>query len=159
MRLPFFNLFITSPFDELQEHAEKAKECVWAFQQAIECFAAERCKAFEEYLTEVVRLESQADSIKRRIRGHLPVNSRLPVSKFQLFLYLKEQDKVLDSVEDTLDWISYRIMPGIPKELQKDFFLLVDSVIEPIEDLSRMVAEAKKYFETYSDRQIGRAHV
>ncbi len=153
MRNPFRSIFITSPFNELQEHAEKVKECVWAFQQAIECYAAERCKVFEEYLTEVDSLESQADAIKRRIRGHLPVNSRLPVSKFQLFLYLKEQDKVLDSVEKTLDWISYRMTPGIPRELEKDFFLLVDSVIEPIEDLSRMVAEAKTYFESYSDKQ------
>ncbi|MFO7962858.1 MAG: TIGR00153 family protein [Desulfobacterales bacterium] len=154
MRVPFLSrLFMTSPFDELQEHAEKVKECVWAFQQAIECYAAERCKVFDDYLSEVDRLESEADAIKRRIRGHLPVNSRLPVSKFQLFLYLREQDKVLDSVEKTLDWISYRMEPGIPKDMEKDFFLLVDSVIEPIEDLSRMVAEAKNYFETYSNKQ------
>jgi uncharacterized protein len=153
MRNLFRSIFITSPFDDLQAHAEKVKECVWAFQQAIECFAAERCKVFNEYLTEVDKLESEADAIKRGIRGHLPMNSRLPVSKFQLFMYLKEQDKVLDSVEKTLDWISYRIVPGIPEELEKDFFLLVDSVIEPIEDLSRMVAEAKMYFDTYSEKQ------
>lgn len=153
MRLPFRNFFITSPFEELQEHAEKVKECVWAFQQAIECYAAEKCKVFDDYLSEVDKLESQADAIKRRIRGHIPVGSRLPVSKFQLFLYLKEQDNVLDSVEDCLGWLSYRMSPGIPEELKKDVFILVDAVIEPIEELSRMVAEAKKYFESYSDRQ------
>ena len=153
MRIPFFSMFLTSPFDELQEHAEKVKECVWAFQQAIECYAAEKCMVFDEYLEEVDKLESQADAIKRRIRGHIPVGSRLPVSKFQLFLYLKEQDNVLDAVEDSLDWLSYRMTPGIPEELKKDMFILVDAVIEPIEDLSRMVAEAKKYFETYSDKQ------
>ena len=60
---------------------------------------------------------------------------------------------MLDSVEDSLNWLSYRIEPGIPEELRKDFFVLVDSVIEPLEELSRVVEEAKKYFDNYSDRQ------
>ena len=153
MRLPFFNNYASSPFDELLEHAEKVKECVWAFQQAMECYVSEKCISFEEYRQEVDKLESQADSIKRHIRGHIPVDANLPVSKFQLFMYLKEQDKVLDSVEKSIRWLSYRMNPKIHQELEKELFLLVDAVIEPIEDLSRMVAEAKTYFETYSHRQ------
>jgi predicted phosphate transport protein (TIGR00153 family) len=153
MRIPFVSIFITSPFDGLLEHAEKVKECAWAFQQAIECYATEQCKVFEEYRQEVTKLESEADAIKRRIRGHIPVGTRMPVSKFQLFLYLKEQDKVLDSVEEALDWISYRVDPRFPESLKKDLFLLVDAVIDPIEELSRMVAEAKRYFESYSEKQ------
>lgn len=153
MRIPFISIFITSPFDGLLEHAEKVKECAWAFQQAMECYASEQCMVLEEYRQEVTKLENEADAIKRRIRGHIPVGTRMPVSKFQLFLYLKEQDKVLDSVQDALDWLSYRVNPGFPEELKKDLFLLVDSVIEPIEELSRMVAEAKRYFDSYSDKQ------
>lgn len=153
MRFPFFSSPFSSPFDWLLEHAEKVKECGWAFQQAIECFASERCEAFEEYRQEVDRLESEADAIKRRIRGHIHIGTRMPVSKFQIFLLIKEQDKVLDSVEEALDWISYRIVPGIPEELKKDLFQLVDAVLEPIEDLSRMITETKTYFETYSKKQ------
>lgn len=153
MKLPFFSFFITSPFDGLLEHAEKVRECAWAFQQAMECHASAKCQTFEEYRQEVDTLESEADAIKRRIRGHIPRGTRMPVSKFELFMYLREQDKVLDSVQDTLDWLSFRMTPGIPEPIQKSLFLLVDSVIEPIEDLSRMATEAKKYFETYSDKQ------
>lgn len=153
MRIPFLSLFMTSPFDGLQEHAEKVKDCVWTFQQAIECHLANNCKTFEEFRKEVNKLESEADAIKRRIRGHLPKGTLMPVPNFQLFRYLKEQDKVLDAVENALDWISYRSDPGIPKELEKDFSLLVDSVIAPIEELSKMVVEARKYFKTYSEKQ------
>jgi predicted phosphate transport protein (TIGR00153 family) len=153
MRLPFLSMFMTSPFEGLQEHAEIVKECAWAFQQAIECHVSKQCETFEELRQEVIRLERQADSIKRRIRGHLPIGTLMPVSKFQLFRYLREQDGVLDSVEDALDWISYRSEPGIPGQLQKDFFLLVDAVIEPIEELSKMVSEARKYFRTYNEKQ------
>jgi len=153
MRIPFFKMFMTSPFEGLQEHAEKIKECVWVFQQAMECHFAVKCETFEEFRQEVVRMESEADAIKRRIRGHIPKGTMMPISNFLLFRYLREQDGVLDAVEDTLDWISYRSEPRIPAELEKDFALLVDSVIDPIEQLTTMVAEAREYFKSYSEKQ------
>lgn len=153
MRIPFISMFMTSPFEGLQEHAEKVKECAWAFQQAIECHIEDRCQTFEELRRNVIQLESEADAIKRRIRGHLPKGTIMPVYNFLLFRYLREQDQVLDSVEDSLDWISFKSKPGIPAEIQKDFALFVDGVIDPIEELSKMVAEARKYFKNYSDEQ------
>ena len=153
MRIPFISMFITSPFEGLQEHAEKVKECAWAFQQAIECHITDQCETFEEFRREVDKLESEADAIKRRIRGHLPKGTLMPVDKFQLFRYLREQDKVLDAVEESLDWLSYRSEPGIPKALEKDFFLLVDAVMDPVEEMCRLVVETRKYFKSYSDKQ------
>jgi uncharacterized protein len=153
MRLPFMSMFVTSPFEGLQEHAEKVKNCTWAFQEAIECHISQRCRRFEDLRQEVVRLESEADAVKRRIRGHLPIGTLMPVSKFQLFRYLREQDGVLDSVEDALDWISFRTEAGIPPEVEKHFLLLVDAVIDPIEELSKMVREARSYFANYDEKQ------
>ncbi len=153
MRIPFMSMFIASPFDGLQEHAEKLKECAWAFQQAIECHISRKCKTFEEFRQDVVKMETEADIIKRRIRGHLPKGTLMPVDKFQLFRYLREQDRVLDAVEDALDWLSYRSDPGIPEGLQREFFLLVDATIDPIEELSVMVSEARKYFKNFSEKQ------
>lgn len=153
MRIPFLSLFMTSPFDGLQEHAEKVKEVAWAFQQAMECYAITRCTTFEDLRNEVIDLEREADSIKRRIRGHIPKGTLMVVDKFQLFRYLREQDSVLDAVEDAMDWISYKPEPGVPEDIQQDFFLLVDATIEPIEELAVMVKEARKYFDGYSNKQ------
>ncbi len=153
MRIPFISLFMTSPFDGLQEHAEKIKECAWAFQQAIECHITDQCESFEEFRLEVDKLESEADAIKRRIRGHLPKGTLLPIDKFELFRYLQEQDKVLDAVEEALDWLAFRPEPGIPKSLEKDFYLLVDAVLDPVEEMCRMVSEARKYFTNFSKKQ------
>lgn len=153
MRIPFSKMFITSPFAGLEEHAEKVKECAWAFQQAMECHVSDRCERFDELRKEIIEMESDADAVKRRIRGHLPKGTLMPVDKFQLFRYLREQDAVLDAVEDVLDWISFRSDPGIPKDLQKDFKLFVDAVIDPIDELSRMVKEARKYFANYNEDQ------
>ncbi len=153
MRIPFLSRFMASPFDGLQEHAEKVKVCAWTFQQAIECHVSSKCKTFEELKQEVSKLESEADAIKRNIRGHLPKGTLLPVDKFELFRYLREQDQVLDTMEDALDLISYMSEPGIPGKLEKKFFLFVDAVIGPVEDLSKMVAEARQYFRNFSDQQ------
>jgi len=144
---------MASPFDSLQEHAEKVKVCAWTFQQAIECHVSSKCKTFEELRHEVSKLESEADAIKQNIRGHLPKGTLLPVDKFELFRYLREQDQVLDTMEDVLDLISYMSEPGIPVKLEKKFFLLVDAVIDPVEALSKMVVEARKYFRNFSDEQ------
>jgi len=153
MRIPFLSMLMTSPFEGLLEHAEKIKECTWAFQQAIECHITDDCESFEEFRKNVDELESEADAVKRSIRGHLPKGTLMPVDKFELFRYLHEQDKVLDAVEEALDWISFRSEPGIPNALHKDFFLLVDAVLDPVEEMCRMVAEAKKYFVNYAEKQ------
>jgi len=153
MRVPFLKMFMTSPFEGLQEHAEKVKECAWAFQQAMECYFAVKCKTFEEFRQEVIQIESQADAIKRRIRGHIPKRTIMPIDNFLVFRYLREQDQVLDAMEDSLDWISYRDELRIPQELEKDFALLVDAVIDPIEHLSGLVAEARLYFKKFSEKQ------
>jgi predicted phosphate transport protein (TIGR00153 family) len=153
MRIPFLSRFMASPFDSLQEHAEKVKVSAWTFQQAIECHVSAKCKTFEELRQEVGKLESEADVIKQNIRGHLPKGTLLPVDKFTLFRYLREQDQVLDTMEDALDLISYMREPGIPGKLEKKFFLLVDAAIDPVEDLSKMVAEARQYFRNFSYEQ------
>lgn len=152
MRIPILSLFITSPFDGLQEHAERVKECAVVFQQAIECHITRDCKTFRELRNQVSKYESSADAIKRRIRGHLPVGTLMPVDKFQLFLFLREQDHVMDGFKESLNWISYREEPGIPGEFQKDFLLLIDSVIDPVEELPRMVESARTYFQSRREK-------
>jgi predicted phosphate transport protein (TIGR00153 family) len=146
-------MFISSPFDGLQEHVEKLKECAGVFQQAMECAVSDRCQTFEEFRLEVDKLEEEADKIKRRIRGHIPMGTLMPVDKFSLFRYLREQDNIFDAMEEALDWISYRRDPGIPTALEKDFIILVDTVIYPIEEMGNMLTEARNYFKTYSEKK------
>ena len=153
MRIPFISMFMTSPFNGIQEHAEKVKECAWVFQKAIECIVMDRCEDFENFREDIGKLEEEADAIKRRIRGHLPKGTLMVVDKFELFRYLGEQDKVLDAVEDALDWLSFRSRTGIPEALEKDFMILAEAVMEPIEELSKMVVEARKYFSNFSEKQ------
>jgi hypothetical protein len=153
MRIPFISMFVTSPFEGLQEHAQKLEDCALVFQQAMECYITEDCSRFEEFRSEIDRLEDEADAIKRRIRGHLPKGTLLQFDKFELFRFLGEQDNVLDAMEESLDWISIRSDLGIPQSLVSDIKVLVDAITSDIEELSKMVAEARKYFTSYAENQ------
>lgn len=153
MRIPFISMFVTSPFEGLQEHAQKLEDCALVFQQAMECYISEECERFEEFRSEIDRLEGEADAIKRRIRGHLPKGTLLQFDKFELFRFLGEQDNVLDAMEESLDWISIRSDLGIPQPLINDIKVLVDAITSAIEELSKMVTEARKYFTNYSENQ------
>lgn len=153
MRLLLSSLFYKSPFENLQRHADKVKECAHLFKDASVCHISEESKEFDLLTDQVALLESEADAIKRNIRNHLPRGILMPVDKFQFLLYLTEQDKVLDEMEEALFWLSFR-PTGIPDEVATDFLHLVEAVIPPIEKLSELVALATKFFrsKTYSQR-------
>ncbi len=152
MRLLLSSLFMKSPFENLQKHADKVKECAHLFKEAAVCHIGQECKKFDLLTEQVARLESEADYIKRNTRNHLPRGILMPVDKFQFFQYLREQDKVLDEVEDAMFWLSFRPR-GIPDEIAADLNHLIEAVIPPIEKLSDLVALATEYFRTGSETQ------
>jgi len=152
MRLLISSLFHRSPFEDLQKHADKVKECTRLFREAVVCHIGQECKRFDLLTEQVARLESEADDIKRNIRNHLPRGILMPVDKFEFFDYLREQDKVLDEVEEALFWLSFR-PEGIPAELAADIHDLIEAVIPPIEKLPELVTLAREYFKSRSEKQ------
>ncbi|HBF42728.1 MAG TPA: TIGR00153 family protein [Desulfobacteraceae bacterium] len=152
MRLLLSSLFYRSPFENLQKHADKVKECAQIFKEAATCYTKKQWEKFEDLTDYVAKLESEADAIKRNIRNHLPRGILMPVDKFQFFDYLREQDKVMDEVEEALYWLSYR-PEGLPDEVIDDFIDLVDSVVPAIEKLPQLVTMANGFFRTKSEEQ------
>ena len=152
MRLKLSSLFYRSPFENLQRHSDKVKECARLFRDAAVFHITDQYKKFEDLTDQVARLESEADAIKRNIRNHLPRGILMPVDKFQFFDFLREEDKVLDDVEEALFWLSFR-PKGIPDEVKEDFQHLVESVIPPIEKLPELVSMATSFFKNRSEEQ------
>jgi hypothetical protein len=93
----------------------------------------------------VAKLESEADAIKRNIRGHMPRGILMPVDKFHFFMYLREQDRVVDKVEEALYWLSYR-PEGVEEDIGDDLKFLVEKVVPAIEMLSPLVELATSFF-------------
>ena len=156
MRLKLFSLFYKSPFEKLKNHADKVKECTWMFKRAAECYVQQDCEEFDKLTEDVAKLESQADELKRNLRNHLPRGLLMPVDKFVLLDCLREQDHVLDDVEEALYWLSFRPEGGIPEELVGDFLELIDAVIPAIEKLPDMSAQAIVYFRSRTENERNR---
>jgi len=152
MRLLLSSLFYKSPFEGLQRHADKVRECAQLFKEAMVCHIGKGFKDFDLLTETVAKLESEADAIKRNIRNHLPRGILMPVDKFQFMQYLREQDKVVDEVEEALLWLSFGPR-SIPDEVASDIHELVDSVVPPIERLSDLVALATKFFRSKSENE------
>jgi predicted phosphate transport protein (TIGR00153 family) len=151
MRFSFFSLFYDSPFIKLRKHAEKVKECAWMFKRAVACYVEQDCEAFDQLTEDVAMLESQADELKRNLRNHLPRGIFMPMDKFVFLDCLREQDHVLDDVEQALYWLSFKPMGGIPEELVEDFLDLIDAVIPAIEKIPDMSEQAIVYFKSSTE--------
>lgn len=154
MQVPILRLFGKSPFEDLKLHANKVEECTDIFKRAVQCYidkgCGRECREYEQLAKEISALESEADSIKRRMRGHTPKGLIMPVDKFQLFMYLREQDKVLDAVEDVTDWLAFRTTE-IPEAIKGDIVNLVDKAIEAIKLLDPMIEATNSYFRHNDD--------
>ncbi|MBU2497565.1 MAG: TIGR00153 family protein [Proteobacteria bacterium] len=154
MRSTFMYLFVKSPFENLKRHADKVSECARMFSQAVACHIDKKCEEFDDLTDQVAKLESEADAIKRNIRGHMPRGILMPVDKFQFFMYLREQDKVLDAVEDALYWLSYRPQ-GVEDQVGEDLKFLVGKVVPAIENLSPLVEMATHFFKRkYKQKRV-----
>ena len=151
MRFSFFSLFYDSPFIKLKKHADKVKECAWMFKRAVACYVEQDCEEFDQLTEDVAMFESQADALKRNLRNHLPRGIFMPMDKFIFLDCLREQDHVLDDVEEALYWLSFKPMAGIPEELVGDFLHLVDAVIPAIEKLPEMSEQAMAYFKNSTE--------
>ena len=151
MRFSFFSLFYESPFIKLKNHADKVKECAWMFKEAVHCYVQQDCDKFEDLTEEVAKLESQADELKRNLRNHLPRGIFMPMDKFVFLDCLREQDHVVDDVEEALYWLSFKPMGKIPEDLVEDFLDLVDAVIPAIEKMPDMSEQALVYFKNSTE--------
>jgi predicted phosphate transport protein (TIGR00153 family) len=146
------NLFYKSPFENLIKHAEKVRSCSLLFMEAMECYLDGRFERFEAITDLVAKMESEADAIKRNIRGHMPRGVLMPVDKFQFFLYLREQDSVLDAVEEALYWLSNRHEP-VHGEIKEDLKFFTSSVLPTMDKLLTLVEMAGSFFRRGSEEE------
>ena len=152
MRTALLKLFREAPFDGLLKHADYIRQAGPIFHLAVLAYLDESDEEFEKHHNQVTIIENQGDLVKRNIRGHLPRGILMPVDKFQLLWYLREQDKILDSVQDALHWLSYR-KKRIPDEMVDDFLLMVEKVQEVLKSMYPLVSAAAAYFSNFSEEQ------
>ena len=151
MRTALLKLFRQSPFAGLLKHGDLIREAAPLFRLAFLAYLDGNNDEFETHHNAVTVIENQGDGVKRNIRGHLPRGILLPMDKFQLLWYLREQDKILDSVQDALHWLSYR-KTDIPDEMVDDLLLMVEKVNDVLNSVHPLVSAAENYFQSFSEQ-------
>lgn len=125
-------------FELLKKHANLVLECVERLPLALEAYFNGNKNHLEEITKHIIEIEKEADKLKRNIREHLPKGLLLPVEKFELFLYLKEQDSIVDAGEELLHWLSFRDF-SFDSYLKSQIMKLLNKSLEAVRPLVKMI--------------------
>ena len=153
MKVPFLSLFSNSLFDNFKEYSEKTKEAIWIFQQIIENCASVKCQNTEDLYQNILNFEAEALKIKNSAIEQIRKEKITGLDKIYLAIYLDKQNEIFKSIKNALNWVLYKQNDAIPKEFSKEFLLLTDSIIEPIEELVNLAIELKKYFKSFAEKK------
>ncbi len=137
-------------FNYLLKHAKLITECMERLTLALEAYIKKDKTRLEEIMKHIIEIEREADKIKTNIRGHLPKGLVLPVEKFEVFLYLKEQDAIADSAERILTWLSFKEISFSPELAQKIETLLVQS-LKPLIYFEDMILHSQNFLVNWDE--------
>ncbi|HAA84517.1 MULTISPECIES: phosphate signaling complex protein PhoU [Thermodesulfobacterium] len=143
-------------FELLRKHARLVIECVERLSLSLEAYFHRNQQRLEETAQHIFEIEKEADKLKMNIRGHLPKGIILPVERFELFLYLKEQDAIADVAEEILNWLSFKHIP-LSFELFKQIEELLNQSIKPLEFLEDMILYSADFILTRNEESRNRA--
>jgi predicted phosphate transport protein (TIGR00153 family) len=140
-------MFAKSPFGPLEEHMLKVMQCSELFLECIKAYCDGDFKEAERLAIAVNKMEHEADTIKNYIRENLPKSIFMPVDRGDFLDYLKEQDNVADSFEDSALSIAIR-RTEIPHEIKNDLLELSLKVIDVVNVLPLAVKSLNELLET-----------
>lgn len=122
-----FGLLIRkAPMEMLLEHNEVVQQSAGVMKKSLECYInGDNSLEFKSLRRRLNELETRADKIIRYIRNNLPRSIFMPVNKILLLNYTSAQDNILDSAQDSLNWLSLRRV-AVPDEFRADLMKLLE---------------------------------
>ncbi|AVO52753.1 hypothetical protein DFO61_1541 [Ectopseudomonas oleovorans] len=144
---PFVSLFGRSPIGPMQQHITKAHECAANLVPFFEAVMAEDWVRVEQVQQEMVRLEREADKLKKSVRMHLPKSLFLPVPRSDLLELLSVQDKVANRAKDIAGLMLGRQM-AIPTALQPLMLAYVQRCVDASAQALKAMNELDELLET-----------
>ena len=140
-------IFGKSPVRPMEKHIDKVFSCVsllTAFIQAvIDNNSAERDKIQQD----IIKLENEADILKKKLRLQLPNTLFMPISRRDLLELLTMQDKLAGTARDTCALFVNRDMK-LPEALQSDYLKMIETSIEACQQARTTVNELDELLET-----------
>ncbi|MDX5372935.1 MAG: TIGR00153 family protein [Pseudomonadaceae bacterium] len=144
---PFVSLFGRSPIGPMQQHIAKAHECAANLLPFFEAVMAQDWTEVARVQQEMVRLEKEADKLKKSVRLNLPKSLFLPVPRSDLLELLSVQDKVANRAKDIAGLMLGREM-AIPAELQPLIRAFVQRTVDASAQALKAMQELDELLET-----------
>jgi predicted phosphate transport protein (TIGR00153 family) len=93
-------LFGKSPFAPLQTHMNRVASCIEKLSEIFQLLPKKEMGQIEKLVSELSKLEHEADLTKNDIRNHLPKSLFLPIDRSHFLDILSIQDTIADKAED-----------------------------------------------------------
>lgn len=150
---PFVSLFGRSPIGPMQQHIAKAHECAANLVPFFEAVMLEDWERVEQVQQEMVRLEREADKLKKNVRMHLPKSLFLPVPRSDLLDLLSVQDKIANRAKDIAGLVLGRCM-AIPRDIHPQMLKYVQRCVDASAQALKAMRELDSLLETgFSGRE------
>jgi predicted phosphate transport protein (TIGR00153 family) len=121
--------------NEIDGFLDKLSEAGLSFRRAVQIYLADGATAeFEDKLSHVNTLESEADHLRRSIETQLYAQTLIPESRGDVLGLLENLDSVLNLFEGALWGFSIET-PDIPEEYRGDFTVLAEQVVYAVESI------------------------
>ena len=120
---------------QIDDFLDKLSQSALVFRRAVDIYLAEGATAeFEEKLSQVNELESQADKLRRDVETQLYAQTLIPESRGDVLGLIENLDSVLNLCEGGL-WAFSIEKPDIPAEFHSDSRARTEQVVNTVESL------------------------
>ncbi|NEZ05160.1 TIGR00153 family protein [Wenzhouxiangella sp. XN201] len=140
-------VFGQSPVRPLQEHIEKAAACAQQLPEFVRAAQAGDWTGAGEVRKSIVRLEHEADDLKRDLRLNLPRTLFMPVARTDVLEMLSVQDRIANKARDISGLMLGRRMT-FPQALQDTYLAFADRCLDAVLQAHKTVNELDELFET-----------
>lgn len=146
-------LFGKSPINPLQQHMKQVHLCLKEFTTFAKAANTGDWEKAEASRSLIIKKESKADELKKRLRMNLPSTFMMPFSRRDLLDLLLIQDSIANITKDLAGLMSTRSM-SFPVEIAQDFLDLVTVCVNTSAAALEAINELDELLETaFSSRE------
>jgi hypothetical protein len=139
------NIFGSSPVKPLEQHIEVAYRCAKLLTPFFEASIRGDWETASAVRGDIEALEHEADSLKKKIRLHLPKSLFMPVPREDLLELLLVQDKIANRTKDVSGLVVGRRMQ-IPAPIADQFLDFVERNVDAAKQARKSVRELDELF-------------
>lgn len=145
-RIPIFNMFGPSPLRPIETHIDKAYACAEMLLPFFDLAFGGLWEQAEMKYKDIVKLEVEADELKRDLQQHLHKGLFLPVPRSELLTMLMLQDRIANRAKDIAGLVVSRQML-LPENIQADYLQLLKHCITAVMQARKAINELDELLE------------